>query len=237
MLKRFCCAIWTNRRYWRSVLPSLIFNFKYLPFQQARRLPIIVYRCNGLWNSGTIRIEGMVKPGMIRLGINRVPLYPDNGIKLRIEGTMIFKGACNIGNNSVLSVGKTGTLELGDGFSASCALKIACHAHTVFGDNVRVGWDCMFSDSDFHATKTAGVKSEGVQPILIGANNWFAMQSLVLKGAKTAPYTIIAARTVLTKDYTELGSKVLIGGSPVRVLRYNTYRDLEDDILDQGNNG
>ena len=54
-------------------------------------------------------------------------IYPSRGIMIENRGTIIFKGRCSIGNDSYVSVGKSGTIVFGDGFSASTSLKIACY--------------------------------------------------------------------------------------------------------------
>ena len=54
----------------RMLLPSLWFNFKYLPFKQAVKLPILLYKPTFLELKGSVVIESdSIRFGMIRLGI------------------------------------------------------------------------------------------------------------------------------------------------------------------------
>lgn len=53
----------------RTFFPTLFFNFYYLPFHQAIRLPIWVHRLHLTDFRRKIKIEvSSIKPGMIRLG-------------------------------------------------------------------------------------------------------------------------------------------------------------------------
>ena len=80
-------------------------------------------------------------------------IYPNRGIMIENNGTLIFKGRCFIGNDSYISVGKSGTLIFGDGYCATTSLKLACYDTIEFGTNVSCGWDCVFMDTDFHRMK------------------------------------------------------------------------------------
>ena len=95
---------------YRYILYSLYFNFRYLPFKQAIKLPIVLYKPHLLKCKGTIvinPIDGKITFGMIRLGFPGVSVYPNNGITWENHGgTIIFKGKCVIGNDSYLSFGE-----------------------------------------------------------------------------------------------------------------------------------
>lgn len=74
----------------RSKLWTIYFNFHYLPFKQAIRLPIVLHKPNFVKLNGTIRIEGPVTKGMIELGRHLNILYPDNGITFENLGEKLF---------------------------------------------------------------------------------------------------------------------------------------------------
>ena len=113
-----------NERFWRALLPSLIFNFKNLPLGQAIKLPIYVYKMRCLSQKGTISIEcDYIHRGMIQLGFPRAATYPNTGITWRNNGKVVFKGRCKIGNDCYVIIGKQGTLTFGDDFIANAGLK------------------------------------------------------------------------------------------------------------------
>lgn len=63
--------------HWKTILYGLhilYFNFKYLPFRQALKIPILLYKPHFMGLSGKINIEGPISFGMISLGFNHVPI-------------------------------------------------------------------------------------------------------------------------------------------------------------------
>jgi acetyltransferase-like isoleucine patch superfamily enzyme len=86
--------------------------------------------------------------GIIRLGQNMVSIYPNNGVKLEINGSITFKGRCSIGNNSFLSVGKNGHAIFGDNFIATTSLKLVAYNKIESQKNVLIGWNCMICDTE-----------------------------------------------------------------------------------------
>jgi hypothetical protein len=53
---------------------------------------------------------------------------------------------------------------------------------------------------------------------------------MVMPGAATAPYTVVAANSLLNKRIEE--SYVLLGGSPAAIRKRGVYRDMDDDSID-----
>ncbi len=211
----------------RSLLPTLFFNFRFLPFEQAIKLPIILYKPHFAKLSGKIRIDSnRIYPKMIMLGRNRIPFYPNNGVYMNIEGTLTFKGACDIGNDSKISVGQNA-----ENYSATSSLKLTCSKHIRFSKNVTVGWDCIFMDSDFHRlTKVVGGYTKGIGEILIGSNNWFCCKNVVLKNTVTPDFCTVAANTVLNKDYLQHGTNILLGNDNEVIVRAEgIYLDPKDE--------
>ena len=167
---------------------------------------------------------------MIKLGRNRVPFYPNDGIKIFLFGNITFKGVCDIGNNSTISISKNGNLIVGENFSATASLKLTCSKEIVFHDSVTVGWDCIFMDSDFHRlTKVNGGYTKGIGTIEIGSNNWFCSRNMILKNTRTPNYCTISAQSVLNKDYTSFGEYNVIGSDKkINIISKNKFLDLND---------
>ena len=53
---------------------------------------------------------------------------------------------------------------------------------------------------------------------------------MVMPGAATAPYTVLAAGSLLNEKFDE--SYVLLGGTPASVKKRGVYRDMDDDAID-----
>lgn len=209
-----------------------------MPFVQAIRLPILLYKPQFKCLNGKVLIsniltgENKIKMGMIRLGFDNVSIYPNSGFTWENHGTVIFKGTANIGNDSFISVGKTGNLILGENFRSTCSLKLACYNKIEFRENVLVGWNCTVTDTDFHSIFIDGNKSKGYGEIHIGKNVWIAMQCLILKNTIIPSDSVVASRTVTNKDFTANGSEIMLSGSPAQVVRHNTFHDSNNDKID-----
>ena len=215
------------------LLPSIVFNFKYLPFKQAIKLPIILYKPKFFNIHGSITITGAVKTGMIRMGFPVVTVYPSNGVTLDLKkgAEIVFNGNTVIGSCSFISVGAKGKLVLGNNIIASAALKLICHNYIKIGDNNRIGWECIIMDTSFHTLKSIETHEKvgkGYAPIILGRNNWFATQVMIMSGTRTPDFCVFGARTILTKKI-DVPEYSVLAGSPIRIIRSGVYRDLSDD--------
>lgn len=197
----------------RTFLPSLIFNLRHLPLRQALHLPIIIHKARILNCTGKFVFDCPVKYGLVQLGKDLVCIYPHSGITLENAGEIIFKGKVLIGNNSAISVGKSGKLTLGNNVAATTTLKLACYHSISLGDDVLIGWDCMFIDTDFHnITRLDGEKVKGYGPIEIGSNTWIANGCKIYKNTVVPDHCVIGADSVLhgcraTKPFSILFTK------------------------------
>lgn len=217
----------------RALLPSLWFNFKYLPLKQAVKLPILVYKPHFLRLKGTVVIETPdLHFGMIRLGFFTSAVYPNAGITLRIEGKLVFQGKCHIGNDCTVICGKKGKIVFGDDFRVTGGLKLVSQCGINFGKHTLFGWGNVVIDTNFHPLydmeKEKFKKAFG--PITIGDNNWFGMNCLIMPGVITPEHCIFGARTVVTRG-GQYEPYCVHGGSPIRVLSRNVMRIIGQDTI------
>ena len=147
---------------------SVYFNFHYLPFKQAVKLPIHLRKPHFLMLKGKIIIDcpaKQIKRGMIQLGADCDIARLDAGIRIRIEGgSIIFKGKCRIGTDSCLHIGEKGNLIFANNFVNSTKVIIDCYHRIEFKENVRVGPGTLIMDTDFHAMQKVAANSGGDAP-------------------------------------------------------------------------
>lgn len=211
---------------------SLYINLKYLPFKQAIKLPIILCKGN-IKGRGKLNIEAPVRFGMIKLGFNTIPILPNDGCKVLLDGKLNFKGNCSIGNNSILSIGKTGELIFGDGASASAGLKIVCHNLIEISNKVLFGWNCILMDTDLHLLKyvNGGGYSQGYGTISIGENTWIANSTKICKNVSIPANCVIASDSIVCSK-VECSEYTLLGNDhKLRILKQGVYHDRQDDII------
>lgn len=227
--------LWNNRRILRSILPTIYFNFHYLPFNQAIKLPILLYKPKLLKMKGNIKIEKCkIKFGMIRLGFPTVSLYPNTGITYENHGgTIVFNGKCAIGNNSAISIGAKAVVEFGENFKSTTTLKLTSYDKIIFGNRVRLGWDTLVMDTDFHKlTKLSGGYSHGHAPVIIGSNNWFGNGCRIMKRTSTPDYCVVQGGTILSGPVSAPSYSVVGNDSHVVVKATGVWRNVDDDVIE-----
>lgn len=219
--------------HWQIILyifHILYFNFKYLPFKQALKIPILLYKPNFLGLSGKIIIEGPITTGMITMGLNRVPFYPNEGIKFDNSDTIIFKGPYNIGNGSAISVGENAILTFGSNFKATCSFRCISHNYVKFSSNCLIGWDTIFMDTDWHTLKYPnGKNTKGYGKIEIGSDVWFANGCRIYKNTYIPNKTTISANTVLSEKLEIPENCIISNQNEIIIRRQGLYHKMGDD--------
>ena len=217
----------------RAIIPSILFNFKYLPFRQAVRFPVWVYKPHFLALKGSVIIENEhIYCGMIELGFPRAATYPNTGISWRNRGKVIFKGTCRIPSDCYVVIGKQATLTFGNDFNANSGLKLVSNCKITFGDHTRLGWEVTIIDTNFHPLFDMEKQQfkKAFSPIVIGDYNWFGTQCLIMHGVHTPERCIFGARSIVTRG-GKYESYCVHGGSPIHVLTRNVMRDYDNDQI------
>jgi acetyltransferase-like isoleucine patch superfamily enzyme len=118
--------------------------------------------------------------------------------------------------------GRPPELVIGDGsfVGHGCAFHV--------GSAVRIGRHCLLAggvqvfDLDGHpldaAARRAGLPTpaDDVHPVEIGDDAWIGSGALILKGVKVGERSIVAARSVVTRD---VPPDTIVAGNPARVIR------------------
>jgi len=203
----------------RQNFKTIYFNFKYLPFKQAIRIPIKVSKRVYLWHTGgQIILDCPIKSEMIQIGYGGVGIFDREVSRSiwQVSGTVIFRGSARIGHGSKLSVG--GTLILGNGFNITAESSIVATNRIEFGENCLLSWDILIMDTDFHKVKD---KSENIlnpsAPIIIGNKVWIGCRCLILKGTTIPENCVIGANSFVGKRLEK--ENAVYGGQPVRLLK------------------
>ncbi|MDE5635198.1 MAG: hypothetical protein K2I52_02680 [Muribaculaceae bacterium] len=228
----FLHKICENKWALRSLFSSIIFNLKVLPLKQAIKLPILFYRPHFIHIKGKVKIEGPVTPGMIKLGLNRVPIFHNNGLIFENHGIIKFKGKASIGNNSAISVGENGILEIGNNFSATSGLKIVCFNNIRLEEDVLIGWNCMLLDTDFHTIRLPdGNCSKGFGPIFIGHNTWISNGCKIYKNVSIPHHCVVGADTILHKPFESEPYSLICNNRNISIKATNISYNSDNDMI------
>ena len=147
----------------RDLIDTIRFNFHYLPFKQAVKLPIYVHNTRFVDMKGTVSIESEnISRGMIVMGVYGVKIFPNTGFTWENHGgRVIFKGKCLIGSGGGISIGRKATVIFGNDFLNAYGLSLIASRSIEFGKGVRFGWNVMILDSNMHPLKDKLTQKKG----------------------------------------------------------------------------
>jgi len=220
-----------------SILKTLYFNFKCLPFSQSIKIPVIVYRKTEIVSlKGTIKIKGKVKTGMIQFNnINDEFIGSHYWRRIEIHGEVIFNGKIDFGAGSVLFVRKCGKIEFGNNIIIGGKTKILCEENIKIGNNVRIAHESQIMDTNFHYLRSIndGNVEKCTKLVIIGSNNWIGNRTSIMKGTKTPDFLVVGSNSLLNKDYTNLKIYSIIAGVPAKLLSEGFERifDLNEEKI------
>ena len=101
------------------------------------------------------------------------------------------------------------------GFSGTV---VAAAERIELGEHVLCGANVTITDTDWHHAPPAQRSDPNppASPVKIGANVWFGMNVIVLKGVTIGDNTVVVAGSTITRD---LPANVIAGGQPAKVIR------------------
>lgn len=202
---------------WRTVY----FNLRTLPFQQAIKLPILIFGKMRLANlDGDVCIKNFER--RIKIGYNyagyrnttpgRICLMPNSKLILHPD-VRISQGANILCYSGAM-------LELKECSSVGDNTDIICYKHIVLGRHSDLTWRCQMMDfnSHFIIRKNNEVKSI-FNPVIIGDYCWIGNQTTIMPATKLPDRVIVTSNSLLNKDYTKfIPSESLIGGQPAKLI-------------------
>ncbi|MFC4269733.1 acyltransferase [Polaribacter marinivivus] len=143
------------------------------------------------------------------------------GEKFKLNSGKVYNP---IGRNqrSLFVINKNAKLIIGKNVGMS-SVAIVCSKKIVFGDNVRVGGNTVFYDTDFHSLKyndrisiPENKDHIKVKPIYIGNNVFIGGHSLILKGSSIGQNSIVGAGSVVAGN---IPSNEIWAGNPARFIK------------------
>ena len=233
----FCRLYWRGFKHkWKIFIAvnwykTLYFNFKKFPFKDALKLPVFFFgKVTFSKLSGTIKIEVPLKRAMITFGQKFELMTTSKGIgQFHLSGNLIFKGYTHIAKDCFLYVGENATCTFGNMSALGSDVKLICTNNIVIGEWTGIGYESQILDTNSHPmlnTETCEDYSI-MSSIVLGDYNAISNRVSIMPGTKTSHNIVIASNSVLNKDYTNLGSEILIGGIPAKLIRENFARNWE----------
>ena len=208
----------------RGLPNTLLFNFRYFPFTQACKLPVLVsHRMKLVKLGGTVQLA-KYQFGSVRLGPADVDVFPDGGRPgvWRVEGRVRMGDGVRIGPGT--SIVCTGELDIADHVLTNARVSIYCAKQIVIGRDALISWDVTLVDNDFHKLYDADKNwINPPAPIIIGERAWIGFGATIAKDTRLAAGTVIGAGAVVRGDFND--ANCVLSGNPARLVRRGVMRD------------
>lgn len=214
-----------------NILKTILFNYKVLPLKQAIKLPVYLYgKVDFYFLKGNVEFRNcQLTRGMVTLGKNKEYLGTPKSSLIIMDpnSKLIFNGSCEISSNFLIRIGAKANLNLGKGVFFGSGVKVICINNVKIGKASRIAFESQLIDSDFHYVynlEKQVVKSRE-RDIMIGEYNWIGNRTTVSKGTVTQDFTIVAASSMLNKDYTRIEEPYpVLAGLPAKIVSKNVRR-------------
>ena len=134
------------------------------------------------------------------------------------KAKIIFNGKACFGEGISLRCDE-GILVFGKNFSTNKNCNISCNYKLNFEDNVLIGWNVIFRDSDGHKIYLNNIEKESKRDVIIRKNVWICSYTNILKGTEIPEGCVVAWRSLVMKKFSV--KNCIIGGSPAKVIQEN----------------
>lgn len=212
-----------------NIYKTIYFNFKMLPFRDAKKLPVLFYGnvlISGL--HGRIIFNQPVKRGIVRIGVNNEVIKTrTRKTEIRIDGDLIINGKFDVGIDVIMIILKNAKLSVDEGTFIGSRNKIIATKEIKLGKYCRLGFESQILDTNFHFVKN--LENNTVkrlnEKIFIDDYCWIGNRTTIMAGTQTPKNTIIGSNSLLNKNYSAIiPEKSFIGGIPAKLVRKNMIR-------------
>jgi acetyltransferase-like isoleucine patch superfamily enzyme len=128
------------------------------------------------------------------------PRVKNRGGAIRVE-------SCSFEPGVWLEVFKDATLTIGKGSYFNRNVHVIAARSVAIGRDVKIGWDTVIMDTDFHGHSGNPVRT---QPVVIEDDVWIGCRAIILKGVRVGRGAVIGAGAIVTKDVPAMS----VVGSP-----------------------
>ena len=109
-----------------------------------------------------------------------------------------------------------GTIRIGDFALLSPGVRISASDEIIIGDGVMMANGCYVTDSDWHTLYDRTRRSLTPTPVALEKNVWLGDGVTILKGVTVGENSVIAARSVVTRD---IPKNSVAAGNPARIIK------------------
>lgn len=223
----------------KRVFYSIYFNYKHLPYHQAKQLPIIFYKhaYATISNNGKIIISDdmIINKRKVLIGTHSLDFeYQCEKTHLNVyEGTLYINGKLEFRRGCIIDI--RGNMFCDDDVLFGPRCRIRVHNKLSLGNHIRIAHETQIFDSNFHFSEK--IDAPGYypisKPINIGSYCWIGNRTTISPGVILPDYTIVTSNSLVNKNFSSLTKYSTIGGVPAKFIRdgyarvWDTNRELE----------
>lgn len=138
----------------------------------------------------------------------------ESRIRFWSNSTMIVNGG-SFGTNTYILLFEGARLEIGENCCINVNFSVTCGSSIKIGNNVFIGQNVSIRDTHGdHFINTPGYQN--TKPVEIGDHVWIASDAMIMPGVKIGAGSIVAARSLVTKD---VPAGTMVAGIPAKVIR------------------
>lgn len=204
---------------------TLYYNFQWLPWKQAKELPMIVGKNVKIIGTGKIEAEFTLKENPhIYIGCKALKWMDEKECTvISIDGLMKINAETYIGKGCRFEI-SGGRLELKKGSNFTGLSTVICKNKIIFGEYNLISWNTLFMDSDAYTIVGANGKKNSDKSIVLGNHVWIGAKSSILKGSFIANDDVVAAGSVVSGQHNQ--ELCVIGGNPAKILKSGITWDI-----------
>ena len=206
----------------KAIPKTIYFNFKAFPFMEAIKMKMVVSSKTkfGKIYKGKIVVKGKNRVFFGYAGSRNIISNKMSYISIGKDASITFEGKAFFGEGCSLRCDE-GILKIGNNFSANKNCIFSCNYKMIISDDVLVGYNVFFRDSDGHKVFVDGKQSVSKKEIFIGNHCWICSFSDILKGVKISDGCIIAWKSCVLKSIEK--ENCLVGGHPAKIIKENVF--------------
>lgn len=211
--------------YIMSFPKTLYFNLKTFDLKTALRFPVIVkYNVKIIQtHKNCIMLKNFAGGQFYRIkygfgGSQHICSNKNSIILLGKKGQIEFNGYAEFAEGISIRC-EYGKISFGKNFSANKNCCFNCEYDMKIGDDVLLGWNINFRDTDGHDVYIDNKKSENQKKVVVGNHVWICSYVDLLKGAEIGNESVVAWKSCVIKPLNQ--DNCLIGGSPAKILKEN----------------
>lgn len=160
-----------------------------------------------------------------RFVVNRDTTFSNSFVRgSRIESrirfwpnSMMTVNGGSFGTNTYILLFEGARLEIGENCCINVNFSVTCGSSIKIGNNVFIGQNVSIRDTHGdHFINTPDYQN--TKPVEIGDHVWIASDAMIMPGVKIGAGSIVAARSLVTKD---VPAGTMVAGIPAKVIRKN----------------